>query len=85
MKRWLGELYLTIAQMILEIKILLLLAEKYLCQYHRPNVYMTAICIVYLHIIEACLKVMATIYIFFHLKDHSKIMKNDFHSILMYS
>ena len=45
---------------------------------------MTFIRIIYLYIIEVYLKVIAANYYFFHSKDPSEIMKNDFYFISMY-
>ena len=43
------------------------------------------ICIIYLHVIEACLKVtVAVLYFFFHSKNPSDVIKNIFNSISIY-
>ena len=43
------------------------------------------ICIIYLHLIEACLKVTIAIFYFCHSKNSSDVMKNIFNSISIYS
>ena len=43
------------------------------------------ICIIYLHVIEACLKITIVMFYFCHSKNPSNIMKNIFNSISIYS
>ena len=42
------------------------------------------ICIIYLHVIEACLKITIVMFYFCHSKNPSNIMKNIFNSISIY-
>ena len=49
-------------------------------------IFIYIICIIYLDVAEACLKVTITMTItIYHLKNQSNIMKNDFISIFIYS
>ena len=41
--------------------------------------------IIYLHVIDACLKVTIAMFCFYHSKNNSKIMKNIFNCISIYS
>ena len=41
-------------------------------------------CIIYLHVTEACLKVINAMFYFYHSKNFSNIMKNIFNSISIY-
>ena len=84
---------------ILEIKLTMVIIKKFLHQYHPPYTRRVSfygvlnlqfldsynICIIYLHVIDTCLKVFIAIFYFCHSKNSSNIIKNVFDSISMYS
>ena len=90
--------WLTTMLVILKIKILPVSVKKFLYQCHPPYtkrvslhmmlyVYLFGsynMCIIYLHVIETCLKVTIAMFYFCHLKNSSNLMINDFNSISMY-
>ena len=55
------------------------------CYIHNSLVHVANICIIYLHLIDAFLKVIIAMLYFFHLKNSSNIMKIHFNSISIYS
>ena len=86
-------------EMLLQIKTLLISIKKFLyqCNLHYTmcvsshglryleSLGVCNMCIIYLHLIETCLKVIISTFYFCHLKNHSNIMKNIFDSISVYS
>ena len=84
---------------IMEIKISLVCIKWFLYQCHSPYARQVSshsvlylqylgsynIRIIYLHVIEACLKVTIVIFFSFHSKNPSNIVKNIFNSISIYS
>ena len=90
--------WLTTMLVILKIKTLPVSVKKFLYQCHPPYtkrvslhmmlyVYLFGsynMCIIYLHVIETCLKVTIAMFYFCHLKNSSNLMINDFNSISIY-
>ena len=84
---------------ILEIKVSLTIIKKFLYQCYPPYSRRVSshrvlhlsflgsynICTIYLHVIEACLKVIVKKFYFCQSKNSSNIMKNIFNSISIYS
>ena len=91
--------WLAIMLVILEITISLVSTKNPLYQCHPPFTKRVSshrvqylefpstcnICVIYLHVIEACLKVTIAMFYFCHLKNTSGIMKTIFNSISIYS
>ena len=84
---------------ILEIKLTMVIIKKFLHQYHPPYAKHVSsyrvlnlqflgsynICIIYLHVIDTCLKVIIAIFYFCNSKNSSNIIKNVFDFSSMYS